>query len=195
MYLLYFLGPAAGALDRVAALRRPLLRLAPRRLVRRPLVDPDTVSAGASGAIFGVLGATFMIARGRQLDAIAGQIGGPDPAQPDLHLRRRGDQRRRPRRRPCLRRPLRPLDRRRRARQARRAAPAIASRSSSARWPRSASSLRPGARPSPRPRRRRARCGAAQARERRCSRADPSGRDGAGGRSARRRRPAAGRRR
>ena len=31
--------------------------------------------AGASGAIFGVLGATFVIARGRRLDAVAGQIG------------------------------------------------------------------------------------------------------------------------
>jgi membrane associated rhomboid family serine protease len=37
--------------------------------------SPDTVSAGASGAIFGVLGATFVIARGRQLEAVAGQIG------------------------------------------------------------------------------------------------------------------------
>jgi membrane associated rhomboid family serine protease len=37
--------------------------------------SPDTVSAGASGAIFGVLGATFIIARGRQMEAIASQIG------------------------------------------------------------------------------------------------------------------------
>jgi membrane associated rhomboid family serine protease len=37
--------------------------------------SPDTVSAGASGAIFGILGATFVIARGRQLEAVAGQIG------------------------------------------------------------------------------------------------------------------------
>src|ERR1700749_2061991 len=37
--------------------------------------SPDTVSAGASGAIFGVLGATFVIARGRKLEAVAGQIG------------------------------------------------------------------------------------------------------------------------
>jgi membrane associated rhomboid family serine protease len=36
---------------------------------------PDTVSGGASGAIFGVLGATFVIARGRRLDSIVGQIG------------------------------------------------------------------------------------------------------------------------
>ena len=40
------------------------------------LIEPNTVSAGASGAIFGVLGATFIIARGRRLDAVAGQIGG-----------------------------------------------------------------------------------------------------------------------
>ena len=37
--------------------------------------SPDTVSAGASGAIFGVLGATFIIARGRNMEAVAGQIG------------------------------------------------------------------------------------------------------------------------
>jgi rhomboid protease GluP len=37
--------------------------------------SPDTVSAGASGAIFGILGATFVIARGRQLEAVAGQLG------------------------------------------------------------------------------------------------------------------------
>lgn len=36
---------------------------------------PDTVSGGASGAIFGVLGATFVIARGRQLEQVASQIG------------------------------------------------------------------------------------------------------------------------
>ncbi|HEY2479075.1 MAG TPA: rhomboid family intramembrane serine protease [Solirubrobacterales bacterium] len=37
--------------------------------------SPDSVSAGASGAIFGILGATFVIARGRKLEAVAGQIG------------------------------------------------------------------------------------------------------------------------
>src|SRR6201999_1477934 len=37
--------------------------------------EPNALSAGASGAIFGVLGATFVIAKGRKLDAIAGQIG------------------------------------------------------------------------------------------------------------------------
>jgi membrane associated rhomboid family serine protease len=37
--------------------------------------SPNALSAGASGAIFGVLGAVFVIARGRKLDAIAGEIG------------------------------------------------------------------------------------------------------------------------
>jgi membrane associated rhomboid family serine protease len=37
--------------------------------------SPDAVSAGASGAIFGLLGATFIIARGRGMEAIAGEIG------------------------------------------------------------------------------------------------------------------------
>lgn len=37
--------------------------------------DFETVSAGASGAIFGILGATFVIARGRNLEAVAGQLG------------------------------------------------------------------------------------------------------------------------
>lgn len=37
--------------------------------------SPDSLSAGASGAIFGVLGATFVVARGRNIEAIAGQLG------------------------------------------------------------------------------------------------------------------------
>jgi membrane associated rhomboid family serine protease len=39
------------------------------------LLDPNTPSLGASGAIFGLAGATFVIARGRGLDELAGQIG------------------------------------------------------------------------------------------------------------------------
>ena len=39
------------------------------------LVDPNAVSAGASGAIFGLAGATFVIARGRGIDALAAEIG------------------------------------------------------------------------------------------------------------------------
>ena len=39
------------------------------------LLDPDALTVGASGAIFGLAGATFVIARGRGMDAIAGQIG------------------------------------------------------------------------------------------------------------------------
>jgi membrane associated rhomboid family serine protease len=39
------------------------------------LLSPNDVSAGASGAIFGLAGATFVIARGRGMNEIAGQIG------------------------------------------------------------------------------------------------------------------------
>lgn len=39
------------------------------------LTDPAQVTVGASGAIFGIFGAAFVIARGRGLSAIASQLG------------------------------------------------------------------------------------------------------------------------
>jgi membrane associated rhomboid family serine protease len=39
------------------------------------LLDPNALTLGASGAVFGLAGATFVIARGRGMDALAGQIG------------------------------------------------------------------------------------------------------------------------
>jgi membrane associated rhomboid family serine protease len=39
------------------------------------LFSPDSLSFGASGAVFGVLGATFVIARGRGVDALASSVG------------------------------------------------------------------------------------------------------------------------
>jgi len=39
------------------------------------LIDPNSLSVGASGAIFGLAGATFVIARGRGMDALAAEIG------------------------------------------------------------------------------------------------------------------------
>jgi membrane associated rhomboid family serine protease len=75
MYLLFILGrllePAIGTVRFVFLYFAALLAGSFVAL----LFEPNAVSAGASGAIFGVLGATFVIARGRRLDAIAGQIG------------------------------------------------------------------------------------------------------------------------
>jgi membrane associated rhomboid family serine protease len=39
------------------------------------LSDPETLTIGASGAVFGIFGALFVIARGRGLDEIASQLG------------------------------------------------------------------------------------------------------------------------
>jgi membrane associated rhomboid family serine protease len=75
MYLLFILGrllePSIGTVRFVTLYFASLLAGSFGAL----LLTPDSVSAGASGAIFGVIGATFVIARGRKLDAIAGQIG------------------------------------------------------------------------------------------------------------------------
>jgi membrane associated rhomboid family serine protease len=39
------------------------------------LLSPDSLSVGASGAVFGILAATFVIARGRGIDALASSVG------------------------------------------------------------------------------------------------------------------------
>jgi membrane associated rhomboid family serine protease len=39
------------------------------------VLDPNSLTIGASGAIFGLAGAVFVIARGRGMDALASQIG------------------------------------------------------------------------------------------------------------------------
>jgi membrane associated rhomboid family serine protease len=39
------------------------------------VLDPNALTYGASGAVFGLAGATFIIARGRGMEALAGEIG------------------------------------------------------------------------------------------------------------------------
>jgi membrane associated rhomboid family serine protease len=39
------------------------------------IFNPNAFTLGASGAVFGLAAATFVIARGRGMDALAGQIG------------------------------------------------------------------------------------------------------------------------
>ena len=39
------------------------------------LIEPNSLALGASGAIFGIAGAVFVIARGRGMDALAAEIG------------------------------------------------------------------------------------------------------------------------
>ena len=75
MLLLFFLGrllePALGMPRFVALYFASLLAGSFGALV----LDPNALTVGASGAIFGLAGAVFIIARGRGMDALAGQIG------------------------------------------------------------------------------------------------------------------------
>jgi membrane associated rhomboid family serine protease len=75
MILLYFVGrilePGIGTLRFVAVYVASLLAGSFGAL----LLSPDALAFGASGAVFGVVGATFVIARGRGVDALASTIG------------------------------------------------------------------------------------------------------------------------
>jgi membrane associated rhomboid family serine protease len=75
MLLLYFLGrilePGIGTARFVALYFASLFAGSLGAL----LMTPDSLSFGASGAVFGVLGATFVIARGRGVDALASSVG------------------------------------------------------------------------------------------------------------------------
>lgn len=75
MLLLFFLGrilePALGTWRFLALYFASLLAGSLGALI----LEPNSLGIGASGAIFGLAGATFVIARGRGLDALAGQIG------------------------------------------------------------------------------------------------------------------------
>lgn len=75
MLLLFFLGrllePALGTPRFLALYFASLLAGSFGALI----LDPEALTVGASGAIFGLAGATFVIARGRGMDTIAGEIG------------------------------------------------------------------------------------------------------------------------
>ena len=75
MLLLFFLGrllePALGTPRFLALYFASLLAGSFGAL----LLSPDSLTIGASGAIFGLAGATFVIARGRGMDALASEIG------------------------------------------------------------------------------------------------------------------------
>ena len=64
------------------------------------LTNPFEPTVGASGAIFGLFAAAFVIARGRGLNALASELGVILLHQPRPYLRHRRDQHRRPPRRP-----------------------------------------------------------------------------------------------
>lgn len=76
MFALFFLGrmlePSIGTLRFVFLYVAALFGGAFGALL---LSGPDTFTIGASGAIFGIFGAAFVIARGRGVDAVAGTIG------------------------------------------------------------------------------------------------------------------------
>lgn len=75
MLILFFLGrllePALGTVRFLAVYFASLLAGS----LGVMLLDPNALTVGASGAIFGLAGATFVIARGRGMDRIAGEIG------------------------------------------------------------------------------------------------------------------------
>jgi membrane associated rhomboid family serine protease len=75
MFVLYILGnllePAIGTLRMLAIYFVSLLAGSFGAL----LLDPNTLTVGASGAIYGLMAATFVIARRRGIEQIASQIG------------------------------------------------------------------------------------------------------------------------
>jgi membrane associated rhomboid family serine protease len=75
MLILFFLGrllePALGTARFLVLYFASLLAGSLGALI----LDPNALTLGASGAVFGLAAATFIIARGRGMDALASQIG------------------------------------------------------------------------------------------------------------------------
>ncbi len=75
MLLLFFLGrllePALGTPRFLLLFFASLLAGSFGALI----LDPNALTVGASGAVFGLIGAAFVIARGRGMNALAGELG------------------------------------------------------------------------------------------------------------------------
>jgi membrane associated rhomboid family serine protease len=75
MFALYFLGrllePGIGTARFVALYLASLLAGS----LGATLLSPDSLTIGASGAVFGIFGATFVIARSRGMESVASSIG------------------------------------------------------------------------------------------------------------------------
>jgi membrane associated rhomboid family serine protease len=75
MYFLWFLGqllePALGPIRYTVLYFASLLAGSLGVIV----LEPNTLAVGASGAVFGLLAAAFVVARGRRIDWIASQLG------------------------------------------------------------------------------------------------------------------------
>ena len=88
MFALYILGtllePAIGTVRFVGIYAVSILG----GVVRAWCIDPNELTVGASGGIFGLMAAAFLIARNRGLDELASQIGFFVDPQPGLHLQR-----------------------------------------------------------------------------------------------------------
>ena len=105
MYALYLLG---SAFERYAGTVRFALVYFTAALsgsFGALILSPHAATAGASGAIFGVMGAMFVLERQRGMALLQSPIGFLDPDQPGIHVRHPRHLDRRPHRRPDRRRP------------------------------------------------------------------------------------------
>ena len=76
MYALYWLGPALERYVGSVRFGDHLLPVAAGGSFGALLLTPNSLTAGASGAIFGLMGALLVLERQRGVSLLGGQIGG-----------------------------------------------------------------------------------------------------------------------